>query len=340
LAVDGKKIKHVAKRLKVRRPFKGHVFGGKLVVAEDVTTGVAVAMAADPDGEVGDTPVVPAGLEQVRAQGSGPRLWLGDRIFCDLNPPRQFAVDGDHYVIRSCGKVSFTADPSRPARHGTDAQGRASQEEWGWLGQASDPRRQYVRRITLYRPGDEDVSVVTDLLDPDAYPAVDILAVYLLRWGIENLFQQVTEVFHLGRLIGTTPQATVFQAAFCLLLSNLVTVLRGYVAGAQARDPATGSLENLFDDVHRQLVAWNELLTPAQTLGLLRGRWTAVEVCQRLEELLGSVWTERWVKAPPKPAPAKTPRAKKYIRGGPTSVYRILLAARHTGKKNHQVSLK
>jgi hypothetical protein len=36
----------------------------------------------------------------------------------------------------------------------------------------------------------------------------------LQRWGIEQVFQKVTEVFHLQGLIGGTPKATIFQFAF------------------------------------------------------------------------------------------------------------------------------
>ena len=83
---------------------------------------------------------------------------------------------------------------------------------------------------------------MTDLIDADAVPAADLLAVYLARWGIERVFQQITEVFSLRRLIGSTPQATVFQAAFCLLLYNMVQVVRGYIAAAQ---PAPCLVEGL-----------------------------------------------------------------------------------------------
>ena len=45
------------------------------------------------------------------------------------------------------------------------------------------------------------------------YPAEDLLAVYLKRWGIERVFQKITEVFHLERLLEHA-EATIFQAAF------------------------------------------------------------------------------------------------------------------------------
>lgn len=82
------------------------------------------------------------------------------------------------------------------------------------------------------------------------------------------MFQQITEVFHLQPLIGTTPQGTVFQFAFCVLLYNLVQVVRAYVATAQARPVPTISTELLFDDVHRQLVAVTELV-PAEQLAVV-----------------------------------------------------------------------
>jgi len=88
----------------------------------------------------------------------------------------------------------------------------------------------------LLRPQD-DVILVTDLLDADAYPAQDLLWLYSERWGIERMFQQVTEVFGLQGLIGGTPQACIFQFAFCLLLYNMIQVVRGYLAAGQYRQP-------------------------------------------------------------------------------------------------------
>ena len=42
---------------------------------------------------------------------------------------------------------------------------RRYEEEWGWLGRPTHPQRRYVRRITLERPGDKPVILVSDLLD-------------------------------------------------------------------------------------------------------------------------------------------------------------------------------
>jgi hypothetical protein len=164
------------------------------------------------------------------------------------------------------------------------------------------------------------------------FPATELLDLYLARWSIERVFQQITEVFHLQTLIGTTPQGTVFQLAFCLLLYNMVQVVRAYVATAQARPVPTISTELLFDDVHRQLVAFTELVPSEQVEPLFPVLPTEAELRAQLTRLLATVWTTRWLKAPPKKRKAPAPRTP--IRGNQTSVYR-LVAAYHKQRVNN-----
>ena len=181
-----------------------------------------------------------------------------------------------------------------------------------------------MRRLTLYRPGEETIILLTDLLAAAQSPANDLLALSLARWSIERVFQQITEVFHLQTLIGTTPQGTVFQLAFCLLLYNLVQVVRAYVATAQARPVASLSTELLFADVHRQLVAFTELVPPVQVEPLFPLLPSAEDLRAQLTRLLATVWTSRWLKAPAKKRKVPTPRTP--IRGHQTSVYRLVAA--------------
>ncbi len=328
LALDGKKIKHVVRRLQLLRPVRGLLLAAKIAVALNLATGLAVALSADADGEAADAPLVPEILAQVRGRLPGPRLWVEDRLFCDLVQPHLLRAGEDHFLIRYNAKVSFHPDADRPLQRGTDAQGRAYEEDWGWLGSARDPRRLYVRRITLHRPGEESVILVTDLLDAAAFPATELLTVYLHRWGIERVFQRITEVFHLRTLIGSTPQAGVFQAAFCLLLYNVLVVLRGYIGAGQQRPPETISTANLFDDVQRQWVALHEVLSTGEILNLLTGRLTAAELCRRLHALLATQWSDRWLKAPAPKRPPKAAETIIYPKGGHTSVYRLLQEAR------------
>jgi hypothetical protein len=326
LVEDGKAIKRVAKRLKPLQGRKGGVLGDKALVALELRSGLAVAMATHPDGETNDAKLVPALLPQGREHVAGARLWVADRQFCDLTQTAAFATDGDQCLVRYHPKTHFCPEATPPAQAGQDAHGRHWQQDWGWLGSEQAQQRRFVRRITLHRPGEETIILLTDLLNAHQYPATDLLELYLARWSIERVFQQITEVFHLHTLIGTTPQGTVFQFAFCLLLYNLVQVVRAYVATAQARPVQTLSTELLFDDVHRQLVALTELVPPVQIEPLFAPLPSVKCLREQLTTLLATVWTPRWLKAPPKKP--KAPVARHAIRGNQTSVYRLVTAYR------------
>jgi hypothetical protein len=330
LVLDGKVVKRVPRRLKPARQRKGGLLGGKGLAALHLRSGLAVALATDPDGEANDARLVPALLPQVRARVPGPRVWLADRQFCDLTQTEAFTAEGeDHFLVRYHSKVHFCADATQAVQQGQDSQGRVHEQEWGWLGCAGNKKRRYVRRITLHRVGEEDVILVTDLLDAALYPAVDLLALYLARWGIERVFQQITEVFRLNRLIATTPQGTLFQLSFCLLLYNLIQVVRGYVAAGQQRAVETISTELLFIDVTKQLVALNELVETGRVVELVPGVVSAAGLRKKLSRLLGGVWSECWVKA--KPKQRKTPAPKKGKRDH-TSVFRLLQTERQIGE--------
>ena len=325
IAVDGKKLKGAAKRLKPARCYAGSPLGGKTLVALDLRRGLAIAMNAHLDGETNDAPLIPNLLPQIRQRSSRRRLWIADRQFCDLTQPVRFAANDEAFLIRYHPKNKFHRDAQRPRREGVDDQGRRYREEWGWLGAPGGKRSLYVRRLTLDRPGHEDVSLVTNLLEADQYPATELLDVYLLRWGIERVFQQVTEVFHLRQLISSSPQGTIFQCALCLLLYNLIQVVRAYVAGAQRRRPETISSEMLFYDVHRELIALDVVIERSVVTNHFHPATSGANLASHLEALLRGVWYERWIKSPKKPPP-RTALARKPIKGGHTSIYRILQA--------------
>jgi hypothetical protein len=316
--IDGKKIKHVAKRIKALRGLPGAVLGAKVLVALRLDTGQAIAFAADPDGEANDCPLVPDLLPQVRDRTLGPRLFIADRQFCGTDQLDHFAAEGDHYLVRRTTTARFTPDPQRPSREGVDKRGRSYVESWGELGTGN--KRRYIRQITLERPGEETIVLVTDLLDGEMFPASDLLDAYLLRWEIERVFQQITEVFALERLIGSTPEAVVFQCAFCLLLYNVLQVVRGLLAEVQERAPEKISTEQLFYDARRELVSLATLGDTDKIAEELNAATTPEQTRGRLLELLSKSWSDRWLKAPPKKKQPPRDRTKKA--GAHTSVSR------------------
>jgi hypothetical protein len=321
---DGKAIKRVAKRLNAWWAAAGGLLGGRALVALNLRTGLAVAMRAHPEGDANEVRFVGDLVPEVRGLSAAKRLWIADSSFCDLTQPGRFAESGDAFLIRYHPKVPFAADPARSPRAGYDGEGRRYVEDWGGLGSPLRPtKRLDVRRITRERPGEKAVTLVTDLLDAEAVPAVDSLTAYLSRWGIERMFQQVTEVFGLAHLIGTKPEGVIFQFAMGLLLYNLIQVVRGLIAVDVERPREAISGEKRFQDVERPMIAWSETVTLEETIAHFQGEWTAVRVKVRLSELLSGVGRDRWLKAPPK---KKTAPRKKIRKRTQSSVYRILEA--------------
>jgi hypothetical protein len=318
LPVDGKKIKNVAKRAKFLRDLPGSVLGAKVLVSLRLEDGLAVALEANPDGEANDCPLVAGLLAQVRQVVQGTRLFIADRQFCGSEQLSQFAEDGDHFLVRRTITARFTPDPDHRASEGTDSRGRHYVDCIGTLYTGAKARR--VRQITLTRPGQETIILVTDLLDEEAFPATDLLEAYLMRWGIERVFQQITEVFSLESLIGGSPEAVVFQCGFCLLLYNALRVVRDIVAETHSREAETVSLEQVFCDTRDQFTTLRVMGVLDKTHAEYSRPMTDEQARSELTRLLGGTWSNRWLKAPPK---KKAPKRKENKKSGAhTSVLR------------------
>lgn len=321
--IDGKTIKRVSRRLKPLRRVRGKMLGGKLLVCVCPRTGLALAMSADPDAFRNDLALVDDLLAQLPPDRSAPCLFIADRQFCELGLMSDLVGREDHFLIRHGRNVAFTPDPSHPATGGTDSRGRRWTQCRGTLGAAGNTSRRVVRRITLLRPQEEDVSIVTDLLDEAAYPAEPLLEAYLRRWGIEQVFQQVTEVFSLDKLIGATPRAAVFQAAVCFVAYNVTQAIKAHVAEGAGVKFETVSTHKLFDDVADQTRAMAAAAGSAAIVRLTTPSPPPDVVARRLAALLAAVWRDWWIKCPTtKRRPAEPAR---YAKSGRASVHRLLI---------------
>jgi len=330
VVLDGKTAKNAAKRLNATRNALGKISGGKMLVATLPESALILTMVADLDGESNEAKLVPDLLLRVNKLVKSMRLWIADRQFGDpVQIGRFLEQEGDHVLVRWDGKTTFHADPSRPAKTTCDHNGRTVIDEWGWLGAESNKRRRYMRRITLIRPGEESVILMTDLVDEAAYPAADLLQVYLERWQIERVFQQITEVFNLQRLIGSTAEATIFQAAFCMVLYNMIQVVKAYIADGRADVKLTEEVsgEQIFYDVQRQLIALSEVVKPDELAAIEAPSLSVVELREWLSKRLGGLWHDRWKKAVNK-KPRKPKAKKESCFGAHNSVHRLRNLAR------------
>ncbi len=107
----------------------------------------------------------------------------------------------------------------------------------------------------------------------------------------------------------------------------MIEVMRGYLSESAAIPSPENSMENLFDDVHRQMIAWSELVSPQSTVTALELASTAELVRARLGVLLAGQGKDRWRKASAKKRRPPPPRTESP--GGHTSVQRLRILAKH-----------
>ena len=88
-------------------------------------------------------------------------------------------------------------------------------------------------------------------------------------------------------------------------------------------------MEKLFDDVRRELIAWNVLFPREQTLEQFAACPPAATLKHQLHDLLGSTWSETWWKTPPQ---KNRPHPQRVARRGHSSASRLIQAA--NAKKN------
>lgn len=319
IVVDGKVTKGIPHRLKPLRGRVGGLVGGRGLVAIHLESGLVLGMVAAEDGDANDVRFLPELTPSIRVEHPGRRLWLADRQFSFLTTVAEFAKDEDVFIVRYSKGIPFERDASVPVRRGQDALGRSYEEEWGWLGKEKSKNRRRVRRLTLDRGPKEAIILVTNLLDGDRYPAADVLEVYGCRTNIEYVFQRVTEVFRLRRLIGTSPKATLFQLSLCLLLYNVLQLVRGYIAANNRKEMERVSPKKVLDDIRDELISCQTILGVKKMARCLPRAATSEEVKRHLEERLQQ-WKPRWTKAQRRRNRPDKPKR----RGGHDSAYRLL----------------
>ena len=321
--IDGKIVKRVPHLLKLLRGARAAVLGGKASVLLDLRTRLVCALAVSGDGYADELALTRQLLSAKDEFGDGarPTLTVLDRLYCNREIPSLCLRNGGHFIIRFGGKLQFHEDPYHPSRTFQDEQGATVTERWGWINVRQGVPL-IVRQITREPQHGKIIRVMTDLLDEKQFPAAAVLDVYRARWSIECVFHLVTTTFGLDRLIVTTPRGTVFQLAFCLLLYNIVQVVKLILAEETARPVEKISSRKLLEDVQRQLTALH-VMFPIQVIVSQFHTTTprqATQIRQRLQDTLRGVWRPRWIKALTQPRGSPTP--KRRVSGNQISAYR------------------
>lgn len=129
---------------------------------------------------------------------------------------------------------------------------------------ARAPQQQHVRVIThmLHRKGYRpyELRLCTTLLDPQKYPAAELIELYLRRWGLELHLRSMKEELGLARLTAKTPAIIRKEILSGLLAFNLVRL-----SAAQSGGPA----ERIsFERTRELLIEFSARMSAAPTVHL------------------------------------------------------------------------
>jgi hypothetical protein len=120
--------------------------------------------------------------------------------------------------------------------------------------------RRRVRRRTAARPGEDALTIRTDLLDSTRSPAGGRVDRYRVRWGAEGTVRTVPQVVASDRFVGSTPEATVLPASGGVVRANRVPVPQADVRAQPAPTIDDVAATPFVRDWRRRVVAPTDLV--------------------------------------------------------------------------------
>lgn len=114
-----------------------------------------------------------------------------------------------------------------------------------WLGTYRADRAGHAVRLVQFRVGNSQYRYITNVLDPQSLPIVDIARLYARRWDIELAFKLVKRHLGLHMLWGAKSIVVQQQVWAVLIISQILQGLRMEIAGRAEVDPYEVSMELL-----------------------------------------------------------------------------------------------
>lgn len=165
-------------------------------------------------------------------------LCIGDRYFLSAGVLIPLAREGDsrHWLVRAKKNTKWKVIKSLGKDECLVEMTVSSQAR---RKDPSLPQRWQVRAIRYCRPGFQPQWLVTSMLDPKAYPASEIVALYHERWEIEMAYDEIkTEMLDREETIRSRSPQSVNQEVWGILLAfNLVRLEMERVADEAGVEP-------------------------------------------------------------------------------------------------------
>ncbi len=223
--LDGNHLPGTEHRIAELRTMRAAALPGQTLVVLDPELGLATDVVACEDAHAQERSL----LDEVLVLVEPGDLWLGDRNFCTTRFVFGIADRGGFFLIRQHASTLTYQLLGKRKSCGKTASGRVYEQAMELSNPATGAALR-VRRITVElseptRDGETEIHVLTNV-PPEKADALALSNLYLERWTIETLFQELTvaltcEINTLGY-----PKAALFGFCLALVAYNAVALVR------------------------------------------------------------------------------------------------------------------
>ncbi len=318
--VDGNHLRRTDRRIGELRDMNIAPLPGKSLVIYDPQYDLAIDVLPCEDGHAQERSLLPELLQTIERRD----LLIADRNFCTVDFLAGIGGRGGFFVIRQHGGLPFELKGRRKLVGNSDT-GKVYEQAMQVTDRTGQTRND--RRITVVlnkptRDGDAEIHVVTNL--PVRVGAIHIAEIYAGRWTIETAFQKMAESLEGEIKSPGYPKAALFGFCMALVSYNVLSVVRGVVAGVHGREAADQlSTYYLCHEVASTAEGMSVILE-ADYRETRYGSLTPSQLAAELRRLSQQIDLKRYQKGKWKPKPK--PMNKK--NRGHQSTFRILEKAK------------
>lgn len=269
-------------------------------------------------------------LVQVLASVTAKDLWIADRNFCTTEFLFGIASRGGAFLIRQHASTLTYELLGKRRRIGRCPTGTIYEQAMRLFhadGQTLDVRRITIELDKPTRDGETEIHLVTNLAADvvDARRAADL---YLLRWTVENAFQELDQALASEIKTLAYPSAALLSFCVALLTYNLVSVVKSALAVEHKGEVERSTLSGYYlaGEIAAAYHGLSIAVSPRQWQRYFAALSPA-KMAETLKTLASHVQPDRFrknVRGPKKPRPKRL-TGKRYHH---VSTQRILTARR------------
>jgi IS4 transposase len=310
--LDGNHLPGTEHRIAELRTMRAAALPGQTLVVLDPELGLATDVVACEDGHAQERSL----LDEVVGLVEPGDLWLGDRNFCTTRFVFGIADRGGFFLIRQHASTLTYQLLGKRKSCGKTASGRVYEQAMELSNPATGAALR-VRRITVElneptRDGETEIHVLTNV-PPEKADALTLSNLYLERWTIETLFQELTvaltcEINTLGY-----PKAALFGFCLALVAYNAVALVRAALRAVHGHETVEKQVSWYYLCTHVAKVYGGMMIAvPPRCWRIFRDMEDAefADVLQQLVRSIDLAKFQKHPRGPKKPPPKKTSGAK------------------------------